>query len=235
MERCDDTDPIVACIARKLLATFTVLEKRITSAASSKKSLANKIQTQKADLMKLMYEVCKVMVRRSKKRILMDKLDADWFKKDLGEDVLLALSKVVVEAQQGGRATEPHGVGMKRHLPEPPAAAKMPRVDGGSNRQEKIKAVEAKEKELAEQLRIGSPSQVVSWIDNQFANAAVRPVMGTIMSKICKNCISGGRGLQRHTRAQCEAAGNPPTEPCSVCARSGHTAYHWRSQCKWQQ
>ena len=187
-------------------------------------------------MMKLMYEVCKVSVRRSKKRVLMDKLDAAWFKADLGEDVIIALAKVAATSQQdasGGGGGG--GGGVKRYLtPEPPLAPKVARGEEGSKRQEKGKAVDAKEKELVQQIRTCSPSQVVSWIDSQFANAEVRQAMATLMSKVCKNCISGGRGLQRHTRAQCEAAGNPPTEPCSICSRSGNINYHWRSQCDWQ-
>jgi hypothetical protein len=140
----------------------------------------------------------------------MDKLDAAWFKADLGEDVIIALAKVAATSQQdasGGGGGG--GGGVKRYLtPEPPLAPKVARGEEGSKRQEKRKAVDAKEKELVQQIRTCSPSQVVSWIDSQFANAEVRQAMATLMSKVCKNCISGGRGLQRHTRAQCEAAGN---------------------------
>jgi hypothetical protein len=129
-------------------------------------------------------------------------LDAAWFKADLGEDVIIALAKVAAASQQdvsGGGGGG--GGGVKRYLtPEPPVPPKVARTEDGSKRQEKNKAIDAKEKELVQQIRTCSPSQVVYWIDSQFAIAEVRPVMANLMSKVCKNCISGGRGLQRHSR-----------------------------------
>lgn len=55
MERCDDADGVTAAIARKLLAVYTLLEKRLTSAASSKKSSPAKITDQRAELMNVVY------------------------------------------------------------------------------------------------------------------------------------------------------------------------------------
>ena len=47
LDKCDDADKAVACVARRCYTFFTLLEKRYTSMQSTKKHSASKIQDQK--------------------------------------------------------------------------------------------------------------------------------------------------------------------------------------------
>ena len=94
MERAEHEDVVIQTISRKLLTTFTLLERRVTSVGSAKKSSSAKIQEQRVDIMQLMYEICKFQSRASKKRSLVDVVDARVLREILGEDIMIAIVKL---------------------------------------------------------------------------------------------------------------------------------------------
>ena len=156
----------------------------------------------------------------------------------------MAATKCAIK-QPGGRLTSAplpppapmSAAGTKRHggVPEPPPAKQARNEEASqSKRQEKLRAVDAMEKTLGEQARTSKPEQVLAWIDGQFKDSVTRPAISGLMSRVCRNCISGGRGIQKQSRLQCEQSGNAPSEPCSICAKAGQISYHWRSQCQWK-
>ena len=104
----------------------------------------------------------------------------------------------------------------------------------GDQSKRKLKENQAKafEQQLF-QLANKPASEIQRWIDQQFSgDSDSRAAMGTVMSRICRNCLMGGRGVVQHSRADCERLGNPPTEPCNNCLKQGKgTHFHWRSQC----
>lgn len=147
-----------------------------------------------------------MQVRRSKKRILSDKVGAAWFKADVMGDLLVASTKCAIK-QAASRLTPvptppPAPVfvaGTKRHggtLEPLPAKQFRNRDASRSKRQEKLRAVDAMEKAFGDQARTSNAEQVLAWIDGQFKDVGTRPAISGLMSKVCRNCISVGRGVQ---------------------------------------
>ena len=110
--------------------------------------------------MNVVYQYCKMQVRRSKKRILSDEVDAAWPQADAMEDLLMAATKCAIK-QPGGRLTSAplpppapvSAAGTKRYGggPEPPPAKQVRNGEASQSKRQENSMFKRKAKFLDEQ------------------------------------------------------------------------------------
>jgi hypothetical protein len=219
-----------------------MLEKRYTSLRSNKRSSSEKLESQKAELMTLVYHGCKFLKLQSRKASARAALESQLLARDFGPAMLFGLAKTalashpVSTAASYGRSDPP----LKRSSPfsGPPTTRikSEPReqsVTSGSGGATDKKSLAAQLKsELTDYARGRSSADIQKWIDTRFdSQGPNRAAMGNLMSQLCRNCLLSGRGVTMHSRHACEEAGNDPLNPCPECLKTGVTAHHWRSKC----
>ena len=260
MERADDADATVPCIARRCLSLYGLLEKRFTSPMSSKKTSSSKIDGQKADLMELVYNTVKFMKNKARKSAARNTVESLLLERDFSQELQMGLAKTVLS-----RNTTP--VKLKRSLLqregsgaayEPPV--KAPRYtapfagggkDGGkgskgggrgdlansaSGSGNKNEVYAALEVQLDKMSKAKDRAALQRFMDDTFGSddQTKRSAIGAVIGKACRNCLMGGRGIQHHRVSDCQGLGNPPSDPCPICASAGHILYHWKNACNRQ-
>ena len=96
LDKSSDPDKVVACIARKCLAFYTILEKRFTSMQSVKHSSPDKILSQRMQVMSIVYHACKFMKLKARKAAARSELDTSMLLRDFEADFLVGLGRVVL-------------------------------------------------------------------------------------------------------------------------------------------
>ena len=91
-EKAAGDDPIVACIARKVLTLFLTLEAQFVDVPTAKPTSASKIKGQREQLMPLVYMAVKAMKRRAKKASARAPVDHALLQRDFGVFWYLSVS-----------------------------------------------------------------------------------------------------------------------------------------------
>ena len=245
MDKIDDADRTVACIARKCFTFFSLLEKRYTSLLSTKKHSAHKLEGQRDEMMYLVYHGCKYMKRRARKPAARHEMESKLFEDMFGADFQMAIAKSLADISpipSEQRPSSSHGPvrhhdeqkrGQEEPSQPPLKSARVDKGAGGKGMSKKQEAIKAMEAALTKKVQAQTRAKDLQrWIDEQFeAGGETRSAIGSVMSRTCRNCLLAGRGIVNHSRADCERAGNPPFEACPECLKKGEYNYHWRSQC----
>ena len=258
LDKSTDPDKVVAAIARKCLAFYSIIEKRFTSMQSQKKSSAAKIQGQRSEMMLLVYHTCKHMKLKARKAAARVELDTALLQRDFGADFLFGLGHALLSSDDtahssGHRSGE--GVVRPRLGPDtdepfrknartgpssfkagqsgPVAVKKEADTDAKSENMKTLEQQLLNEASLeAKGERTAGHTQ--KKIDELFASkdADMRAAIGGLMQISCRHCLLANRGIQRHNRLQCRAMHNKPATPCKVCADTGRPGqFHWREDC----
>ena len=98
----------------------------------------------------------------------------------------------------------------------------VPTSDGNSQRGGNDALSQKLVKELTKLSQGEQPSQIQSWIDDEFKREGdYRRAMGAIVHQSCRNCILAGRGCHNHDLRQCRSMKNLCAIPCSRCVAAG--------------
>ena len=236
-------DPSVA----NTLAFYTLLEKRFTSLLTSKRDANSKVENQRAELMLLVYHGIKFMKLKATKAAANINLETSLLQKDFSLEMFVALAKTTSSLAANRPTASPFSPeaanARKREPPASSVGRPLTRVktELGAPAQHPAQQVSSGKAALVQQCetalsvaagQVNGP-QLQKWIDEQFGKGQdMKEAMGTVMGRVCKNCLLAGRGAQKHRIPDCIKMGNPPVEPCVKCANQGKgTHYHWRQGC----
>ena len=131
--------------------------------------------------------------------------------------------------------TPPVQTAPQQQLPSPPAPVGKGSSESGKGRvrqRKRTAGVEALERVFAPLVSRNDAIGIQRKIESLHRGtpqdkSAVRAFIGIY----CRHCLVGGRGMQEHSRAQCQSFGNRPSLPCPTCALVGVHEYHWPEEC----
>ena len=254
----------VRALARALLSLYTMLEARWTVLSRSHQAMS-KAECLRKDLMPLLYNTIKCFKHRTFKASASVPEDAEVLLWDFGLDLVLgqfALNRSAapsllkragapptdaagerptkqpraefVKQEPRGPAQKPDNRWSRSSAGAPATAAPVeapPTPPAGGRKQ----VAEALERELAAWAPGKSAQYCQQWLDDKKTEGAKSAVY-QLERSICKNCLYSGRGVVKHSFADCRTAGNRCVLPCPKClaAHRLNDLYHWIHDCKFK-
>ena len=109
LERVESSqDNLIKALSRSVLALYLLLERRYTVSQNVKKNGVQKSESQRSELMPLVYESIKAFKRRTTKSTASGPIDNEVLLRDFGLDVMLGQSKLLINSSGAGikRGTE---------------------------------------------------------------------------------------------------------------------------------
>jgi hypothetical protein len=236
-DKVDDSDKTVACIARRCLAFYSILERQFTSLRSSKKTSASKIEGQRQELMLLVYHGIKHMKLSARKSAARNSSDLALMNLVFAPDIAVGLAKCVFESSSSVSNFDepPHKRGRRDSGPDcwiVDTAGSSPR--SSSHRGSNVTAQSTLDSLLA-MAKSQSSKAVHQHIDvlSRSQDPAVVKAVEQVKNKYCRNCLTSNRGAVGHSTKECREMGNKPGGPCNKCKRAGKPdAFHWAADCK---
>ena len=242
-DKADVTDKTIACIARKCLAFFHAVEKRYTSLLSNKKTSQSKITSQRDEMMLLIFHGIKFMKRKARKAAARSELDAALLEKEFSLEFLFGLAKCTLSPTASPTASPPEESSSSRGTKRPAdeansgkgtKSARKGDPKGSSDKHTRVKELEAQLQSVMEKNKSSTKNrqEIGKWINEQFDKGIeTRTAISKILKDYCRNCIDSGRGLHKHSIAECASMGNLPAKPCPLCLAKGKTYFHWKAAC----
>jgi hypothetical protein len=239
-DKADDSDKTVACIARRCLAFYTILERQFTSLRSSKRNSASKIEGQKEELMLLVYHGIKHMKLKARKAAARNSSDLALMNLVFAPDIAVGLAKCVFEsssslvssARSYSNFDEP-GPSHKRARHTVDLRSPSPRRSARQQKGGNAPSMDSLLDQISKMAKNKSSKDTNNFFEALLRAPETTKHMNVIKSKYCRQCLTAGRGLQTHGVNECRAAGNKPAGECPKCKDNGNPGQiHWAADCK---
>jgi hypothetical protein len=236
-DKVEDSDRTVACIARRCLAFYTVMERQFTSLRSAKKGSASKIEAQRDELMSLVYHAIKHMKLQARKAAARNSSDIALMNLVFAPDIAIASAKCFLGSSQVNADTSDsfsfsapsRGEPSRKRARRSPSPRPSPRSSG-----KPAVSVDSLLSKIVNMARNKPQKEIHTYVEflSHSPDPATASAMVTLKRTYCRNCLVANRGALKHGASECQAAGNQPSGPCKKCEKAGKkNEFHWFSQC----